>query len=381
MGFAGGLKLTAAAFLPAAFLALLLTSRSRRSAMPTGLWFAGAAFAGSLLSRGYWMAFLWKRFDSPLFPFYNRIFRSEYFDLINWSDRHCVPSKLWNCIRMPFLFLDDNNITEQAYNFRDGRYAVIGVLIIILLFVLLLCAFRRKRRTSTPPGVGRAAAFLVIAFGISFYLWVALFSIYRYTVALEFISGVVIVSLIFLITQRTYARLAMILAAFVLVAVVMKPGWYPRRGEWPEKYVTVQVPELERPADTIILMISDDPYSYVIPFFPPEIRFVGLWSTYAKRRRGSDKSHRGNREMMQLVKAHEGPLYVLARSLDHDPNNKFQELGLRIVEQEESPAQSDRGLLSDEPALPPAGGTSTMPLKVQTSFDGALYLWPVEIKK
>ncbi len=72
LGAAAGLKLTNATFLIGAGISLLLLTRPFSALLCFG---AGSGL-GLLASGGAWAFKLWREFGSPLFPFYNPLFRS-----------------------------------------------------------------------------------------------------------------------------------------------------------------------------------------------------------------------------------------------------------------------------------------------------------------
>ena len=77
------------------------------------------------------------------------------------------------------------------------------------------------------------------------------------------------------------------------------------RFAWDDKYVWVNTGKLEKPAETIVLMMGLAPISYVIPEFPPQVRFLrqGWWSRKW-----------GWKHIREILEAHTGPILLLFSS-------------------------------------------------------------------
>jgi len=114
---------------------------------------------------------------------------------------------------------------------------------------------------------------VVAAFwGVSFLLWTEQYSIVRYIVLLEVLTGVLIVGLLRLMLRPGYADVAVTLAAVVLIATTRWPDWW--RIEHGPQWFDVKVPAMApRP---LVLIASGAPTAYVLPFFPADARHVGV---------------------------------------------------------------------------------------------------------
>ncbi|WP_428375312.1 hypothetical protein [Lichenicoccus sp.] len=81
-GMAAGLKLTAAAYAPAALLAAMSMQGSIRlpgRGVATAAVFSCGWVAGVVVADGWWALMLARRFSSPVFPMFNGLFRSPLF--------------------------------------------------------------------------------------------------------------------------------------------------------------------------------------------------------------------------------------------------------------------------------------------------------------
>ena len=85
IGLATGFKLTTATYAVALVAALLATPIGWRRRLGLATAFGAGAFAGFLVSNGFWMASLYANYGSPFFPVYNEIFKSPFFPEKNIS--------------------------------------------------------------------------------------------------------------------------------------------------------------------------------------------------------------------------------------------------------------------------------------------------------
>ena len=91
-GMAVGLKLVFAAYALALVLALFVTWPRRRFSLAAVALFGAGLLAGFGLSGGYWAYTLWSKYGNPVFPFYNGIFESPWYPLVNTSDPRYRPA-------------------------------------------------------------------------------------------------------------------------------------------------------------------------------------------------------------------------------------------------------------------------------------------------
>ena len=90
-GVATGLKLTNGPYLVAALVCACWLAPSWSTVLKSAAWLGLGAGIGLLLTHGFWSALLMAHFGSPLFPFYNEIFRSPFFPPLNFVDARFIP--------------------------------------------------------------------------------------------------------------------------------------------------------------------------------------------------------------------------------------------------------------------------------------------------
>jgi hypothetical protein len=311
LGTAAGLKLVCLVFVLGCGIAVIVTGTGWRSRLTaTGL-FGFAGVLGFIISRGFWMAFLWSKYGSPLFPFYNRIFKSPYYYDINFADGRFIPKSLAKALLLPFYFFTNTEFTRISHQFRDIRYTLIYVLILLFLIVLVgKYVMGRRREALSLPSPGRANAFLLVFFVTSYVIWQSKFAVMRYAAPLELLAPILIAVLVRSILSASHLRAVATVIAFIGVAVIMQPRTVPRQ-EWSSAYINVEAPKFDNPSDTMVILADNRPWAYVIPFFQPEVRFVGLCSNFSKLK--PEGQHRATDEMLTMASVHRGPMYLLSR--------------------------------------------------------------------
>ncbi len=303
-GIAVGLKqpiVTLALGLCLAFLAAP-TGYFRRFAL--AFLFGIGVLMGMALSSGLWMHHLWQAYGNPAFPFDNQIFKSPWALDKDYREFFYIPTDLRQRIFFPFAYLVHPRLTAEV-DFRDLR--------ILACFVLLplaaLASLARSWRGAAAPAPERAARsrHLLVAFAIGYIAWAIILCIYRYLVAYEMLAPLAIALAIqrFPITPRVRAFATV--AVLALVTAAMRPADWTR-VPWSERWVTATPPALADPDHTIVLITGHEPLSYLIPFFPPAVRFLRIHSGFTGPYQPQVLF---NVEMHRIVAAHRGPLYVL----------------------------------------------------------------------
>lgn len=307
LGAGVGLKLTLLIYAVGALIAVLAASRGLRKAAASAVsWGLGIAF-GLLLSSGVWMFMLWKRFESPFFPFFNSIFKSPYFDTVEIGDARFYPKGAVQALFYPFYFAKSNNLVLELH-FRDIRFAVAYVLIVLAAAVLLYDIFRK--RAVTPAGLDRPSrdkyAFMAVFFVVSYIVWQVNLPYYRYIVPLELLSPVLIAVLLsHIVKGRTWFYISVAAAFISIISFAKVPDW--GRASWSDTLFGLEKPPVAIEPDSVVVMAGVRPYSYIIPHFPEEVRFVRVESNFT----APHKDTKFQAEIRELLKNHNGPAYIL----------------------------------------------------------------------
>ena len=92
--------------------------------------------------------------------------------------------------------------------------------------------------------------------------------------------------------------------AALAIFTVRYPDWW--RNEYAQHYFEVKVPPVA--ARAVVLLITGEPMAYVLPFFPPDGRFLGADNNFNDPRR----HNRLEAEIAKIVREHDGSLYSLS---------------------------------------------------------------------
>jgi hypothetical protein len=268
IGASVGLKLTNVVF------ALGLAAAAIAAARPLAAlgWITLGGAIGGLITGGWWSFLLWRDLGNPVFPLFNAIFPSPELSPINILDRQFIPQGWLDGLAYPFYWLvGDHRSSEFA--FRDAHFAV--------AFVLFAAAIGVSSIRRADLFTRRDAQFIIF-FGVSYAIWLRLFSIQRYVVALELLCGPLIVLLLVRILQSADTsgsriglerwRSAIILIVALASSAWTQPGDLTRRA-WSSPYHPQLPAELAQPA---IYLLLDKPLAYIALLLPPRSRFYQL---------------------------------------------------------------------------------------------------------
>ncbi len=285
LGCATGLKLPVAIY-SVAFTLSLLFMRSPWKAKVTSATLSGLGVClGILTTMGYWMTVLWKNFESPVFPYYNKIFRSPYYEFTNFFDGRFFPREKYQVLLYPFYFLKDPHLVSEV-GFRDIRFALCYILLMLLLLMTLYKRIARRyggQKTVAdlkgPDRTNSISRLLISFFVLSYVIWQYLFSIYRYLTPLELLSPVVIILIIRYVFRFERIVFWVSLGIFAVTIITMSPmNW--DRVAWTESYFDVRIPSLENIARAGVIMADNEPLSYIVPSFPENTRFVSVKNNF-----------------------------------------------------------------------------------------------------
>jgi Dolichyl-phosphate-mannose-protein mannosyltransferase len=276
LGIAFGLKYTAVVFIPGLALIAFIAAARQRSAR--GLMVFGvAAMLGFLVAAGHHSLTLWRDFGSPVFPLFNNIFQSPYYDPVALRDGQFLPRDFWQAVAYPWFWAQTNRGLVSELQFRDWRGAIAYAAIVAGLLMLAAGYARWKHLRDGAFAETRDLGLVFIFVIVSYFAWEFGFSVYRYAVTLEMLTGVVTMgALIWLFTDP---RLRVVIS-LVLLSIVTTTTVYPDwgRGEYGDRYVDIRVPPL--PVNSVVLIASWEPAAYFIPFAEPTAQYLSIENNY-----------------------------------------------------------------------------------------------------
>ena len=305
LGIAVGGKLTNAIYMIGMLSAMpFLYQDSRRRCINISLVFLGA-ITGIVVSAGFWFIILYNQFDSPLFPFFNNLIQSPWAEFYSFNDQRFLPKGIIQHLFYPFFWIIPNSGQVTELIFRDFRFALIYVLFLIYAFSKCI----GWSKSSITP----AQRFFYIFFLVSFIVWEIKFSIYRYLLPLENLTGIIIVLLIYSSLENwkeTYKKLTLIVLCIFLLTTTIYPNWgrYSYQSLGIGYFRLSALPAL--PKNSIVLLAGGDAMSFLIPYFDPSIRFISIKNNFFDV---TDDNKMAD-EIKKLIKLHDGDFYSFTMS-------------------------------------------------------------------
>ena len=335
LGLAPGLKLTAGIYFPAVCLALIVVLPPREAFVRCALVVTGWTL-GFLTAGGYWSYRLLTQFGSPTFPFFNGVFRSQWYPPVNFFDRTPLPRGVWQTLFYPLYWLGDTFTTVTGPPFRDGR---MGITLLLGLLAICLCALgfvaRRVgfagRLAVKPFALSGAQTFLVAFTAIAYAIWLCTTSLLRYAIPIEVGCALLLPLLLALVLRsRIYTTHSPIWASVLagIAAALLLTTSYPQFGRtrYAERVVSADMSWV-RPQSLVVLVGAT--MSYIVPFAPRDegISFVGLTDVTFEAR-----GFRLADEVLRRIREHRGPITVIWDPDDTWRLPTLQDMGLYVVQ-------------------------------------------------
>lgn len=315
LGAAVGLKYTAAPLALGIVCALAVQWKKQISFGRLLRVFLASALAGFLLTNGYFMARLWVTYQNPVFPFFNGIFHSPYFSAENWTDTRFFPTTWAQWLFFPATWLADWFHAPAEVSFADPRLWLGEICFFILTAALL---YKRGKAFAQKPLV----VALLVMVGISYISWLWIYSILRYIILLEALTGVLVVLVVKQWCSRKVALMACTGLALATWFLTSFPEW-GRTGFTPQLIRFYSFPQI--PSNSMVVFYGN-PLSFMAPFFPKDTTFVGglkypAQEMYPKELQRDAKKrnslpdvyyeHRLTDKIKQKIAEFDGPVYVV----------------------------------------------------------------------
>ena len=302
-GLMMGLKLPCVIFCVGLCFAFLFSDGDlyRRCALTFG--FGIGVLVGLGISLGHWAWFLQSHFGNPLFPYFNNIFESPFAPLTSARDTQFLAHGLREKLLFPLIF--------SADFYRVGEIPLRDWRVLILYMTMIGGAIAMIARRLPLPNF--PARYLLIAAALSYAAWLQMFCIYRYAVPLEMIAPLLVAVLAGLMPMTEKSRFILIGTLLAVMVVSTQAGNWHRRATWSERFVETQIPPLGDTSNLMILMAGYEPFSHIVPQFPPDIPFIRIQSNFA-----SPEQNKGiNAMMWARLNAHKGRFMVIIPHWQH----------------------------------------------------------------
>lgn len=313
-GLAAGLKLTAVPYCLALFAALLMCRKQLVRPAKTIFLFALFGAAGFLLADGY---FLWKwytLYENPVFPYYNQIFHSPYFDPIFVTETRFFPKTLLQWIFYPFYWAFSPNALVSEIPLQDMRFSVL----LVGLFIWAVLAVCRRLKTLGE----RPLLAVAVYFAVGYILWLIQFSILRYAAVLEVLSGILLVGVIYRFVQTRWCLYGAWLLFSLLVFWYEAPDW--RHEDYFDQAVVFdKKPQVE---DNSLVFFMHLPSAYLAPLLNPKATYMGGFLYHPEDYPPHEQQRAEKRNNIQpqylryhfeeaqrqKIAAHKGPIYLIS---------------------------------------------------------------------
>ncbi len=308
LGMACGLKLTIAVYaLSLALACFICFNGAARWRILSGLALGG--ILGVLLTGGVWFWYMWQSYGSPLFPYMNNIFTSEWIDQRSYRDVRFLPRSLGEWLFYPYYWLTDP-FRVWELSFRDLRVP----LVIATVFVLPFFGWRRAR--SQAPAL--AMTWLFLAF--SYLLWIWVFAIYRYLSVVEMLAPLVIFAsaCLWLKSRRgVLVALCLLIGTQAFVTYGRHPSTWALQADTPTSLARL-------PADAMVVIDGYEPVAYAALWLDDDIPLIRVRSNFMW---AAQPQHRLQELAHQRIRRHRGPLYLLMPELESDAPFLAEDLG------------------------------------------------------
>lgn len=252
-GAAVGLKYTAAPFVLATLLALLVLQGPR---WPRVWRWSLAAVGGFALTGAVWALQLQRTYDSPVFPFWNGLFGSPWFPAENLTDPRFGVDGLTGWLSWPW------DIASGSARVLDLPVADPRWLLMVGAIAGIAAAGRRVSRTGLAVVIFTVAGTLI---------WLAVFGVLRYAIPAEMTAAIVLVYAVSLYADSRLTFVAALVLA-VLAGLLTESG-NARRVPFSRQWFEVDPAGFERvtPGDAV-LVDGQYPSSFLVAgTLPPEV--------------------------------------------------------------------------------------------------------------
>ena len=275
-GFVCVAKLTGALYALALAFALLAEScmqqqHWRERLLPAFVYSASVALT-MLAVGGYWYLFNWHNTGNPLFPLFNDVFASNLATPESHRDERFLPDNWVDWLFRPIL-LSLNPQLASEYPYRQYGWALLFITALIAL-----CVWGYRRRAGAATNVRRGCVMLGVFALVSWVLWLKLFGIYRYLVALELLVPLLMVLLLaYLVGERRGFIAGLIIFGLLAIHNVKKaPNW--GHAAWTSPPLAVVKPADAGEVGTVLLM--GQPLAWLVPAFDLPVPFLQIMPNF-----------------------------------------------------------------------------------------------------
>lgn len=303
MGFAGGLKLTGLSSCIGLAIAYTLVSRNVSRIAILSLAFLG----GFLLAAGYWFAVMWYQWENPLFPYFNAIFRSPWFEPLNWRDNRFQLYSFGELFRIPWTFAFD------SWRFNEGGFTDYRWLVMCLLLGLFALYAGIQKRSREPVSLEVSLTILFVIFG--FIVWAFQFHYARYLLAIDFVAQALMAFLLIHLSAsigirsskvRGIAGGAIVLGLILTSSLPAPVSW--SRQPWGQRWYSAE--DFDVPARSVVLL-GNSMGSLLIEQPRRDVQYIGVGSGLSDFFATMDKTHPLRQRIQAEIKEASDRIYYV----------------------------------------------------------------------
>ncbi len=273
VGLGVGLKLTTACYALAMCIALLSYPVRALVRIRLSFIFGVGVLVGLCISGGYWMFHMWQTFGNPLYPQFGKFFPNALAQPLASSDVRWLPHGAFENAMWPFVF----SVNPRRLGEVPVRQMIWPIAYLLFWCWLSIAVLRRSAQREC-GALDSRAKFLVLYVAIGYLIWMRIFSVYRYVVAIE----VLLPTVVFVFATRLWGYrsgrraagwLIGLATAFALVGGVKSWG----HEGWTDPLYHAEVPSIAQPARTTAIIYSmSSGWAWLATLFPHEVAFTQL---------------------------------------------------------------------------------------------------------
>ena len=259
LGIACGLKLTSAIYAVSFLMGIAIFHRHDKF-FKKSFYYAIFLGIGFVVSYGYWGCVLYSLYGNPFFPFFNNIFKSKFFPTISFVDARFFPKTFLQSICYPFFWSGAHGLssTVAELKFTDPRFFIVYLIVIVLFLKFLLKYFSKVRQ---PVEKADPFDFILLVWIFSYIIFQVKFSIIRYAIPLENLSGLIIIyTLVRFLKDKQHLAIYLSIVITVSIIILTKiPSW----GRLPIGNVFYSISKINIPDDAIFSTLTP-PCAFIV---------------------------------------------------------------------------------------------------------------------
>jgi hypothetical protein len=309
------LKLTNIIYPTSIFLSLAI--HNKKQSNPFSLLIFGTFFLfGIAISNGFWFSKMWILFKNPFFPQFGFLFKNSFISTNSVADGRFIPKKLYEYFIWPII----TAINHENYPSNHVIWIPIYILLIILPFKNGI-NFKFKNISNEN--------YIITYVSIAYVLWMMIFSIDRYLISAEILAPLII----WILSHKIFPKKnnynpKKISLGIILVSIL--GGIYTSEAAtincaiWSSKSFHVEIPSYKNIEKAVIVLGNNNyPYSWIIPFFPVQTKFLSF-SLYQGIHQENQDSQELKHYIHSILDTHKESLYLIIKSNNDPIDNALQ---------------------------------------------------------